>query len=55
MANQLLAARGSGQVDETWATNFIRGKPDLKPRLTRQRDGQRVLSSNPEVISQPLV
>ncbi|EFQ88661.1 hypothetical protein PTT_15376, partial [Pyrenophora teres f. teres 0-1] len=32
MANQLLAARVN------WVTNFIRCKPGLRPRLTRQRD-----------------
>jgi hypothetical protein len=51
MANQLLAARGGGQVGENWATNFVRRKSELKSRLTRQRDRQRVLCSDPGIIS----
>ena len=51
MANQLLAARGGGQVGENWVTTFIRRKPELKSKLTRQRDLQRVLCSNVGVIS----
>ena len=50
MANQLLAVRGGGQVGEKWASNLVRRKPELKSRLTRQRDRQRVLCSDPEVI-----
>jgi hypothetical protein len=30
MANQLLAARGSNQVGEKWARNFVRRKPKIK-------------------------
>ena len=33
MANQLLAARGGGQVGENWVTNFVRRKPELKSQL----------------------
>jgi hypothetical protein len=51
MANQLLAARGGNQVGEKWARNLIRRKPEIKSQVTRQRDHQRVLCSNPAVIS----
>ncbi|RYN74745.1 hypothetical protein AA0119_g12096 [Alternaria tenuissima] len=51
MANQLLAVRGGGQVGEKWASNLVRRKSELESRLTRQRDRQRLLCSDPEVIS----
>ncbi|RYN85670.1 hypothetical protein AA0119_g13236 [Alternaria tenuissima] len=51
MANQLLAVRGGGQVGERWASNLVHRKPELKARLTRQRNRQRVLCSDPAVIS----
>jgi len=51
MANQLLAARGGGQVGEKWARNLVRRKPAIKSQITRQRDHQRVLCSNPAIIS----
>jgi hypothetical protein len=51
MANQLLAARGGGEVGEKWARNLIRRKPEIKSQVTRQRDHQRVLCSNLAVIS----
>jgi hypothetical protein len=51
MANQLLAARGGREVGEKWARNLIRRKPEIKSQVTRQRDHQRVLCSNPAVIS----
>jgi hypothetical protein len=51
MANQLLAARSGGEVGEKWARNLIRRKPEIKSQVTRQRDHQRVLCSNPAVIS----
>jgi len=51
MANQLLAARGGGQIGTNWVTNFIRRKPELRSRLTRQRDRQRVLCSDPGLIT----
>jgi hypothetical protein len=51
MANQLLAARGSGQVGENWAYRLTCRKPEIKSQVTRQRDHQRVLCSNPAVIS----
>jgi hypothetical protein len=38
MANQLLAARGGGQVGEKWARNLVRRKPAIKSQITRQRD-----------------
>jgi hypothetical protein len=51
MANQLLAVRGGGQVGEKWASNLVLRKPELKFGLTRQRDRQRVLCSDPAVNS----
>jgi hypothetical protein len=51
MASQLLAARGGDQVGEKWARNLVRRKPEIKSQVTRQRDHQRVLCSNPAVIS----
>jgi hypothetical protein len=51
MANQLLAARGGGQVGENWAYRLVRRKPEIKSQITRQRDRQRVLCSNPAIIS----
>jgi hypothetical protein len=51
MANQLLAARGGNQVGEKWARNLVRRKPEIKSQVTRQRDYQRVLCSNPAVVS----
>jgi hypothetical protein len=51
MANQLLAARGGSQVGENWAYKFVRRKPEIKSQITRQRDHQRVLCSDPAVFS----
>jgi hypothetical protein len=51
MADQLLAVRGGSPVGENWATNYVRRKPELKSQLSRQRDHQRVLCSNPAIIS----
>jgi hypothetical protein len=51
MANQLLATRGRHQVGEKWARNLVRWKPEIKSQVTRQRDYQRVLCSNPAIIS----
>jgi hypothetical protein len=50
MANQLLAARGAKPVGPRWASNFVKREPGLKSHITRQRDRQRVLCSDPEVI-----
>jgi hypothetical protein len=51
MATQLLAACSSGQVGENWAYRSVHRKPEIKAQITRQRDHQRVLCSNPTVIS----
>jgi hypothetical protein len=51
IANQLLAVRSSRKVREKWARNLIRRKPTIKSQVTRQRDHQRVLCSNPAIIS----
>ena len=50
MANQLLAARGEKPVGLRGASNFVKRKGELKTQLIQQRDCQRVLCSNPEVI-----
>jgi hypothetical protein len=47
----LLVVRGGGQIGEKWASNIVRRRPELKSRLTRQRERQRVLCSDPAVIS----
>ncbi|OWY51599.1 putative transposase [Alternaria alternata] len=51
MANQLLAARSGGLVGENWAYRLVRRRPEIKSQITRQRDHQRVLYSNPAIIS----
>ena len=51
MANQLLVARGGHQVGGKWARNLVKRKPEIKSQVTRQRDHQRALCSNPAVIN----
>jgi hypothetical protein len=50
MANQLRAARDAGPVGPRWASAFVKRDPGVKSRITRQRDRQRVLCSDPAVI-----
>jgi hypothetical protein len=50
MANQLLAIRSGGQVGENWTYRLVRRRPEIKSQLTRQRDHQRVLCSDPAII-----
>jgi hypothetical protein len=50
MANQLRAARDADPVGPRWASNFVKREPRLQSRMTRQRDRQRVLCSDPDVI-----
>jgi hypothetical protein len=50
MANQLRAARDAKPVGPRWASNFVKREPGLQSRVTRQRDRQRVLCSDQEVI-----
>ena len=50
MANQLRAARDAKPVGPHWASNFVKREPGLKSRMTRRRDRQRVLCSNPADI-----
>ncbi|EAT84526.1 hypothetical protein SNOG_08250 [Parastagonospora nodorum SN15] len=38
-------------VGEKWARNLVKRKPEVKSQVTRQRDHQRVLCSNPAIIS----
>jgi hypothetical protein len=51
MANQLLAACSGGQTRDKWAYRFIRQRSEIKSQVSRPRDYQRVLCSNPAVIS----
>jgi hypothetical protein len=51
MANQLLAARGSGQAGVNWAYKFIRRRTEIRSQISRPRDHRRVLCSNPAIIS----
>ena len=50
MANQLLAKRGGTHVGENWAYRLIQRRPEVKSQVTRTRDHQRVLCSNPAII-----
>jgi hypothetical protein len=50
MANQLRAARGDKPVGPRWASNFVKREGELKFRLNRQCNRQRVLYNDPEVI-----
>jgi hypothetical protein len=50
VADQLRAARGAKPVNLRWASNFVDCETGLKSRLTRQRDRQRLLCSDPRVI-----
>jgi hypothetical protein len=49
MANRLLELRSNQCVGVNWATNFIRRQPQLKTRLSRRIDYQRVLYEDPNL------
>ena len=51
MANQLLRAHGGGEVGINWVYQLIQRRSKIKSQVSRQRDHQRVLCSDPEVIS----
>jgi hypothetical protein len=51
MANQLPVIPSGAEVGEKWARYLIRRKPTIKSQVIRQRDHQRVLCSNPAIIS----
>ena len=51
MANQLLAIRQGGVVGVNWVYRLVTRRPELKPQVTRLRDHQRVLCSDPAIIS----
>lgn len=51
MANQLLVARRGEIVGINWVYRLISRRPDIKSQITRLRDHQRVLCSNPAIIS----
>ena len=54
MAQTLLARRGPNGatriVGVNWAYTFLKGHPDLKTRLSRRRDAQRVKQEDPRII-----
>lgn len=52
MANQLLAARGAGQVGRDWPRNFVKRSPALTTRFNRPYDRQRALCEDYKVISE---
>ena len=47
MANILLRARNTSPIGKNWASSFIRRRPDLRTRLNRRIDYQRVLNEDP--------
>ena len=47
MANRLLANRDAGRVGIKWASNFVQRQPQLKTRLNRRIDYQRVRCEDP--------
>ena len=47
MANRLLADRDAGRVGINWASTFIHRQPQLKTRLNRRIDYQRVQCEDP--------
>ena len=47
MANRLLADRDAGRVGINWASNFVQRQPQLKTRLNRRIDYQRVQCEDP--------
>jgi hypothetical protein len=48
MADRLLELRDGGRVGKNWASNFIRRRPELKTRLNRRIDYQRVHCEDPD-------
>jgi hypothetical protein len=51
MANQLLAVCNGGRVGTNWVSRLVSQRTDIKSQVTRLHDCQRVLCSEPEVIS----
>jgi hypothetical protein len=51
MANQVLAARGGGEVGVNRVYRLINRRSDIKYQITRLRDHQRVLCSDLAIIS----
>ena len=48
MADRLLELRDGGRVGTNWAANFVRRRPELKTRLNRRIDYQRVQCEDPD-------
>jgi hypothetical protein len=51
MADQLLAIRGGTSVGNNWVERFITRRPEIKTQLSRPQDYQRILCSNPAIIT----
>jgi hypothetical protein len=51
VADQLLATRGGASVGNNWVERFIARRSEIRAQLSRPQDYQRILCSNPEVIS----
>jgi hypothetical protein len=51
MADQLLAIRGGTSVGNNWVERFISRRSEIKTQLSRPRDFQRILCSNPAIIT----
>lgn len=47
MANILLHARNASPAGKNWASSFVRRRPDLRTRLNRRIDYQRVFNEDP--------
>ena len=48
MADRLLELRDGGRVGKIWAANFVRRRPELKTRLNRRIDYQRIHCEDPD-------
>ena len=51
MANRILGSRNGGRVGKNWTSNFVRQTPELKTRLSRIIDYQRVQCEDPDVYN----
>ena len=51
MANRILRTRNGGRVGKNWTSNFVRRTPELKARLNRTIDYQRVQYEDPDAYN----
>ena len=51
MANRILGARNGEYVGKNWTSNFVRRTPELKARLSRMIDYQRVQCEDPDAYN----